>query len=115
MDFATYDTLKKMVPHRADGSIDPKYTLCCGAVGGTVGQTVSYPLELVRRRLQVQDIMHKYSGSATPVTYKGMTDALIKIYREEGFRGYYKGLWPNYLKVVPSISGMNRFLLLTKR
>jgi solute carrier family 25 phosphate transporter 23/24/25/41 len=106
MDFATYDTLKHMVPHRPDGSIHTSWTLVCGAIGGTVGQTVSYPFELVRRRLQVQNITESLSGGASHShqRYKGMTDALIKIYKQEGFRGYYRGLWPNYLKVVPSIS-----------
>jgi solute carrier family 25 phosphate transporter 23/24/25/41 len=104
MDFATYDTLKRLVPHREDGTLDPKWTLACGAVGGTVGQTVSYPLELVRRRLQVQNMLGSTANSGQQ-HYKGMTDALIKIFKHDGFVGYYRGLWPNYLKVIPSISG----------
>jgi hypothetical protein len=26
------------------------------------------------------------------------------IWRKEGIRGFYRGLWPNYIKVVPSIA-----------
>jgi solute carrier family 25 phosphate transporter 23/24/25/41 len=36
--------------------------------------------------------------------YDGMMDAFRKIWRREGFKGFYRGLAPNYLKVVPAIS-----------
>jgi len=36
--------------------------------------------------------------------YKGMLDAFPKIYRRSGITGFYKGLVPNYLKVVPALS-----------
>ena len=63
---------------------------------------VSYPLDLVRRRLQVQDFSGFVGNQSTH--YDGMIDCLKKIFKAEGFRGFYKGLWPNYIKVVPSIS-----------
>lgn len=36
--------------------------------------------------------------------YKGMSDVFRKTFQHEGFRGFYKGLFPNLLKVVPSAS-----------
>jgi len=33
-----------------------------------------------------------------------MLDCLFKTYKYEGFRGYYKGMLPNLLKVVPAVS-----------
>jgi hypothetical protein len=36
--------------------------------------------------------------------YKGMTDAFVKIWKREGFKGFWRGLAPNYIKVVPAIS-----------
>lgn len=36
--------------------------------------------------------------------YKGMSDVFWKTLRDEGFRGFYKGLIPNLLKVVPAAS-----------
>jgi len=35
--------------------------LACGAVAGTTGQTVAYPLDVVRRRLQVSSCPHSHS------------------------------------------------------
>ena len=34
--------------------------------------------------------------------YKGVVDALRTIGKEEGFRGFYKGMVPNAVKVVPN-------------
>lgn len=36
--------------------------------------------------------------------YKGMSDAFRRTFQCEGIRGFYKGLFPNLLKVVPSAS-----------
>ena len=35
--------------------------------------------------------------------YNGALEAAITIIRTEGLKGMYKGLWPNLLKVAPSI------------
>lgn len=36
--------------------------------------------------------------------YKGMSDVFRRTLQHEGFRGFYKGLFPNLLKVVPAAS-----------
>ena len=36
------------------------------------------------------------------VKYDGMLDCVRKIYKNEGFRAFYKGLTPNLLKTFPS-------------
>lgn len=35
-------------------------------------------------------------------TYKGARDAVAQIWRQEGMGGFYKGLGPNLLRVMPS-------------
>ena len=46
---------------------------------------VIYPTQLMKTRLQAQTI----GGKAQ---YNGMGDAIVKIYKSEGFRGYYSAL-----------------------
>lgn len=40
----------------------------------------------------------------TDASYNGMSDVFRRTLQHEGFRGFYKGLFPNLLKVVPSAS-----------
>src|SRR6218665_1399540 len=74
-----------------NGSNEPHPTLrfCFGAVAGLLGQTASYPLDVVRRRMQTNP---SYSAL-------GITGTIQKILLEEGFiHGLYKGLSLNWVK-----------------
>ncbi|KAM5348593.1 hypothetical protein ACJ41O_008417 [Fusarium nematophilum] len=69
-----------------------------GATSGAFGASVVYPLNVVRTRLQTQGtVMH-------PQTYTGIWDVTKKTIQREGYRGLYKGLTPNLLKVAPALS-----------
>mmetsp|Transcript_10168 Transcript_10168/g.30546 ORF Transcript_10168/g.30546 Transcript_10168/m.30546 type:complete len:338 (-) Transcript_10168:678-1691(-) len=112
LNFATYETSKEIVM-RHYGLSDERdihivTRLACGGFAGTLGQTVAYPLDVVRRRLQVSgwagaSSLHAGEGGSS-VAYKGMVDCFVRTMREEGIQAFFKGLWPNYIKVVPSIS-----------
>lgn len=102
IDFAAYETLKDFCPRRPDGTIAPYVTLACGGCAGLVAQTASYPLDLIRRRLQVQGFSSDIALSDGH--YKGVVDAFIRIYRTEGILGFYRGLVPNCIKVAPAIA-----------
>jgi len=92
INFATFDTIKTKVHEKIPTTKDNiPITLSMGAVSGLFAQTCCYPLDLVRRRMQL-------SGHV----YNGIIDALRTIVREEGFRGFYKGMLPNAVKVVPN-------------
>eukprot|EP00899_Mesostigma_viride_P011019 jgi/Mesvir1/19919/Mv13190-RA.1 len=85
--------------------------LACGAVAGSIGQTVAFPLDVIRRRLQVtgwdgaaRTVLAADGSAASAPVYTGMIDAFVKTVRHEGWRGLYKGLWTNYVKVGPSIA-----------
>eukprot|EP00252_Welwitschia_mirabilis_P016526 TRINITY_DN3642_c0_g1_i3.p1 TRINITY_DN3642_c0_g1~~TRINITY_DN3642_c0_g1_i3.p1 ORF type:complete len:357 (-),score=59.34 TRINITY_DN3642_c0_g1_i3:361-1431(-) len=115
LNFAVYETLKDwIVKNRRLTSNDNSelgvlIKLGCGAAAGTVGQTVAYPLDVIRRRMQMggwKDAASVVTGDGrrTPVYYSGMIDAFRQTVRNEGFGALYKGLVPNTVKVVPSIA-----------
>ena len=81
---------------------DPRawlYNLILGGTSGTIAVTLTYPTDLIRRRMQLVGMegQHKYNG---------MFDCGIKIYQHEGFVGLWKGLVPCYVKVVPAMAIM---------
>ncbi|KAK2781388.1 hypothetical protein FQN53_000579 [Emmonsiellopsis sp. PD_33] len=68
------------------------YLLLSGASKVFAG-AVTYPYQVLRARLQTYDA----AG-----TYRGVGDAIGKIWRREGVVGFYKGLGPNLVRVLPS-------------
>lgn len=51
MKFYVYEELKRHVPEEYEKTIAMR--LSCGAVAGLLGQTFTYPLDVVRRQMQV--------------------------------------------------------------
>lgn len=90
--FFTYETLKRLHSEKTnDRPLHPTERLVFGAVAGMLGQSASYPLDIVRRRMQTASI----TGSA----YNSIKSTIKTIIFEEGFvRGLYKGLSLNWIK-----------------
>ncbi|KAL5115237.1 coenzyme A transporter [Pleosporales sp. CAS-2024a] len=68
--------------------------LSSGGVAGLVSQTVSYPLEVIRRRMQVGGVV----GDGHRL---GMAEVATRIFVERGWRGFFVGLTIGYVKVIP--------------
>ncbi|KAI2634417.1 mitochondrial carrier [Hypomontagnella submonticulosa] len=107
IDMGTFELLKTTyITYRAKSSgvheedLQPTTfaTGIMGATSGAFGATVVYPLNVLRTRLQTQ------GTSMHPAHYTGIWDVAQKTIRNEGFRGLYKGLMPNLLKVAPALS-----------
>uniref|UniRef100_A0AAY3ZVG3 EF-hand domain-containing protein n=1 Tax=Denticeps clupeoides TaxID=299321 RepID=A0AAY3ZVG3_9TELE len=100
IDLAVYETLKNswLQRHR-DGSADPGVLVLvgCGTVSSTCGQLASYPLALIRTRMQAQASVK----GAPPVS---MATLFRSIVVQEGVMGLYRGIAPNFLKVIPAVS-----------
>ncbi|CAA3026977.1 calcium-binding mitochondrial carrier S -2-B-like [Olea europaea subsp. europaea] len=75
----------------------PLVQLDCGTISGALGATCVYPMQVIRTRMQAQSMN-------TDAAYKGMSDVFYRTFQREGLRGFYKGLFPNLLKVVPAAS-----------
>jgi solute carrier family 25 phosphate transporter 23/24/25/41 len=89
LNFAVYETLKDWMMKSPtfrpdDGALGVVTKLACGAAAGTVGQTVAYPLDVVRRGMQMvgwkdmSSIITADGHVRAPVQYNGMVDAFRK-------------------------------------
>lgn len=97
INFAVYERLKLKARDLSNaGDVSVQARLVCGGVAGAVAQTITYPLDVLRRRLQ--------SSGLLGFQYTGMGDAFWRMWREEGFASFYRGMLPNYLKMIPAIS-----------
>lgn len=129
-----FQTLKNAWLQRyAVNSADPGVfvLLACGTMSSTCGQLASYPLALVRTRMQAQGNAGSgpvprgpspqagglQGGAGKPLMGTSLTTASIEgapevtmsslfrqILRTEGAFGLYRGLAPNFMKVIPAVS-----------
>jgi len=86
--------VEELFPDRSPDS-QPLVSLVSGGVAGMAGSFSSQPLDLVRTRM----VMQRHQP-----TYTSTGGAFLKILQKEGVRGFYRGLIPNLLQVVPSAS-----------
>lgn len=73
-----------------------------GVLAAVCSKTAVFPLDLVRKRLQVQGpTRSKYVHTNIP-EYRGVISSLIQINRKEGLRGWYRGLTVSLMKSAPA-------------
>ena len=76
---------KKSLPHAAESFI-------CGAVGGAAGTAATYPLDLLRTR---------FAAQGNDRVYASLRRAVWEIRRDEGPRGFFRGLTPALAQIMP--------------
>ena len=74
-----------------------------GVLAGVMAKTGVFPLDLIRKRLQVQGpTRERYVGGAIPVYRKGLLRTGKSIMAREGWRGLYRGLGVGLVKSAPA-------------
>lgn len=104
LDLAAFEYAKQGVTHlkkrRGYKGKDAKpgslATAAIGGVSSAFGASMVWPLNMLRMRLQMQ------GTKAHPPTYTGIVDVTKRTIKNEGFKGLFRGIIPNLVKVVPS-------------
>ncbi|KAE8693597.1 Mitochondrial substrate carrier family protein isoform 2 [Hibiscus syriacus] len=100
LKFYIYEVIKTRVSEEHRKSI--VMNLSCGAIAGLLGQTFTYPLDVVRRQMQVGSLQSSSIQGGT--RYRNTYDGLTTIVRNQGWRQLFAGLSINYIKIVPSVA-----------
>ena len=119
LSFMTYETLKSWACRRwgfeHQGDLPTLARLAMGGIAGLVAQTSTYPLHVVRRRMQVgvtsmlnSNMLTAAKGTGEVPTAKavvvksfgemGVMEALTEVASREGIRGLFKGVMLTWIK-----------------
>ncbi|ORX88572.1 mitochondrial carrier [Basidiobolus meristosporus CBS 931.73] len=92
--FSVYDYLKLAVADKSKRSHDDVVVHIFSAMGaGAASSIMTNPLWVIKTRFMTQ-------SERTTYHYRNTLDAFVTIWRQEGFRGFYKGLTPSLLGIV---------------
>ncbi|KAM9002293.1 mitochondrial thiamine pyrophosphate carrier [Sarcophilus harrisii] len=99
--FSFYSALKQVyewaIPVDGKKNANLK-NLLCGSGAGVISKTLTYPLDLFKKRLQVGGFEKAREPFGQVRKYQGLLDCIKKIFQEEGTQGFFKGLTPSLLK-----------------
>jgi len=90
IQMTTYELFKRATP--GDTLF---WQLTNGAMSGLIAQTITYPGDTIRRRMQ-----NNGAGGA-PKIYRNSFHCTAETWKNEGFRGFFKGAWTNTVRAVP--------------
>ncbi|KAF9949945.1 hypothetical protein BGZ72_008309 [Mortierella alpina] len=99
MDAKTFEKLRetRLLEKKHDWETLSTVEYLCMAASSKVTATVAtYPYQVLRSRLQMMS-----TGQNGEPVYAGVMDCIRKIRRAEGILGFYKGVAPNVIRVLP--------------
>lgn len=99
INFCVYETLKARWLLKHPETPPTLVSLACGSLAGIFSSTATFPLDLVRRRMQLEG-----AGGRAKVYNKGVAGMFAHIVKHEGTLALYRGIVPEYYKVVPGVS-----------
>ncbi|ONI03542.1 hypothetical protein PRUPE_6G263800 [Prunus persica] len=98
ISFSVYEALRSFWQSERPNDSTVMVSLACGSLSGIASSTATFPLDLVRRRMQLEG-----AGGRARIYNTGLVGTFKHIIRTEGLRGLYRGILPEYYKVVPSV------------
>ncbi|MED6169446.1 hypothetical protein PIB30_021437 [Stylosanthes scabra] len=98
ISFTVYESMRSYWQLNRPNDSSAVVSLACGSLSGIASSTATFPLDLVRRRKQLEG-----AGGRARVYTTGLFGMFRHIIQTEGLRGLYRGILPEYYKVVPGV------------
>ncbi|KAI3713924.1 hypothetical protein L1987_72512 [Smallanthus sonchifolius] len=114
LQFGTYDTFKRWTMAwnarwstdsiLNEESLSSFQLFVCGLAAGSCAKAVCHPLDVVKKRYQIEGLQRhpRYGARVETLVYRNMYDALRRITQKEGWAGLYKGIVPSIVKAAPA-------------
>lgn len=93
--FVVYENLKSWLSQDGQRKLSIADVIFSSCIAKTCALSTTYPLQTIRCRLQMTPFHNKY-------VYGNIGETIIKTWKREGLKGYYKGLVPSILRVLPA-------------
>ncbi|KAL4786243.1 mitochondrial carrier domain-containing protein [Aspergillus varians] len=104
--FATYEALRPVMAVAPDALPIPlppgSGDAAAGITASVLAKTGVFPLDLVRKRLQVQGPTRELYVHRNIPEYRGVFNTVGSIFKTQGLRGLYRGLTVSLLKAAPA-------------
>ncbi|XP_043912987.1 solute carrier family 25 member 43 [Protopterus annectens] len=97
--FFVYTNLDKLW-NKPSTRMSPLQNFTSGCVAAGVAQTLSFPFETVKRKMQAQSPFLPHYGGVD-VHFTGIIDCFRQIVKVKGWLGLWSGLTANLVKIVP--------------
>lgn len=88
--FGAYDVFKSWVPRDEFGRLSPLNTLLAGASAGALAHTLTYPLDTMRRRMQMG-------------RFGSISQCVRALVAKEGYGAFFYGLTPTIIRSLPNL------------
>lgn len=102
INFMTYKflctTTVDVMNLHAKSEIPALVTFFNGAMAGLISKAVVYPLDLAKKRMQIQGFGEHRKNFGKHFECTGIADCFRATIEREGYRGLFKGMWPSVLK-----------------
>jgi len=99
ISLTTFNIYKDLLHNNYEVQNPNLMKLVCGGFAGMTAISITYPTDLIRRRLQLQ-----HFGCDSVPEYNGIIDCAKKVLKSEGLIGLYRGLPAAYIKTFPSLA-----------
>lgn len=100
LDDELFYNLRRIDAESGEPKLGLLLTVLCGAASGCLATCVTFPMDTIRRRMQIQNL------HVPPEQRLSSHQQFVKLVTKEGLSSVYRGLTPELIKVIPMVGTM---------